>query len=269
MRAINRPLKDALDIDYFSYQRVERSGKYAFLSNFPEYIQFYMDKSFYNLDSSLIHPDFYPCGETVLLVNNDIFNKSSEPLNRLLQECQKHFDFWQTIQLTHKTADGVYESFCFSTKSRQHNLLQNYVNELGLFRRFIAYFKNQSSPSLSHELSQYGMDLAEMKGSEFKKVDSKIAANLKRAKDVYFPGEDLSESTEKEAFLALASQLTDRERESLRWVVNGKTAYEVGIILGISQRTVESHLNNALKKLGMGTNRTSIAYLVGKHGLQL
>lgn len=44
--------------------------------------------------------------------------------------------------------------------------------------------------------------------------------------------------------------LTPRELESLRWTMEGKTAWELANILGISERTAGLHLNNATHKLG-------------------
>jgi DNA-binding CsgD family transcriptional regulator len=44
--------------------------------------------------------------------------------------------------------------------------------------------------------------------------------------------------------------LTPRELECLRWTMDGKTAWEVGAILGISERTAVLHVNNAMHKLG-------------------
>jgi DNA-binding CsgD family transcriptional regulator len=43
--------------------------------------------------------------------------------------------------------------------------------------------------------------------------------------------------------------LTPRELEALRWTMEGKTAWEVGVLLGISERTVVFHVNNAMHKL--------------------
>jgi DNA-binding CsgD family transcriptional regulator len=43
--------------------------------------------------------------------------------------------------------------------------------------------------------------------------------------------------------------LTPRELEVLRWTMEGKTAWEVGQILGISERTAVLHVNNAMHKL--------------------
>ena len=44
--------------------------------------------------------------------------------------------------------------------------------------------------------------------------------------------------------------LTPRELESLRWTMEGKTAWELGNILGISEQTAARHVNNATQKLG-------------------
>ena len=43
--------------------------------------------------------------------------------------------------------------------------------------------------------------------------------------------------------------LSPRESEVLRWVAEGKTDAEISQILGISYRTVTTHLNKILKKL--------------------
>lgn len=45
-------------------------------------------------------------------------------------------------------------------------------------------------------------------------------------------------------------ELTSRELETLRWTMEGKTAWEVGRILSISELTAVRHLNNATHKLG-------------------
>lgn len=45
------------------------------------------------------------------------------------------------------------------------------------------------------------------------------------------------------------SGLTPRELESLRWTMDGKTAWEVGVIMNITERTAVLHLQNAMRKL--------------------
>ncbi|RTM05693.1 MAG: LuxR family transcriptional regulator [Hyphomicrobiales bacterium] len=47
--------------------------------------------------------------------------------------------------------------------------------------------------------------------------------------------------------------LSRREMECLQWAARGKSAWDIGHILGISQRTAAFHLDNAKKKLGVRT----------------
>ena len=44
--------------------------------------------------------------------------------------------------------------------------------------------------------------------------------------------------------------LTHRELEALQWTMEGKTAWEISAILGITERTAVLHVNNATHKLG-------------------
>ena len=53
-----------------------------------------------------------------------------------------------------------------------------------------------------------------------------------------------------QAAVPVLPNLTPRERECLQWTIEGKTAWEVGGILGISEQTAVRHLNNATHKLG-------------------
>jgi DNA-binding CsgD family transcriptional regulator len=48
-----------------------------------------------------------------------------------------------------------------------------------------------------------------------------------------------------------AALVTARQLECLAWVAEGKTAIEIGIILDISQRTVETHLARACETFGV------------------
>jgi DNA-binding CsgD family transcriptional regulator len=45
--------------------------------------------------------------------------------------------------------------------------------------------------------------------------------------------------------------LTEREQEVFRWICEGKTNPEIAVILGISRRTVDKHIEHLLGKLGL------------------
>jgi DNA-binding CsgD family transcriptional regulator len=50
-------------------------------------------------------------------------------------------------------------------------------------------------------------------------------------------------------------ELTARERDCLRWTAEGKTSWDIGMIMSISESTVNFHLKNAMRKFGT-TSRT-------------
>lgn len=52
--------------------------------------------------------------------------------------------------------------------------------------------------------------------------------------------------------------LTPRELEALRWTMEGKTAWEVGAILGISERTAVLHVTNAMHKLDCASKHQAV-----------
>jgi len=54
--------------------------------------------------------------------------------------------------------------------------------------------------------------------------------------------------------------VTEREADVLLWIANGKTNREIGQILEMSPRTVNKHLEQIFRKLGV-ENRTSAAAL--------
>ena len=63
-----------------------------------------------------------------------------------------------------------------------------------------------------------------------------------------------------------AGSLTPRQREILQLVAKGRTAKEIGAILGISARTVESHKYELMEALGLERSAELVQFAV-KHGL--
>jgi DNA-binding response OmpR family regulator len=63
--------------------------------------------------------------------------------------------------------------------------------------------------------------------------------------------------------------LRERELEALTWAARGKTFWEIGEILGLSKRTVEFHLDNARRKLGVATRTQALIKAATGHLIQL
>lgn len=52
--------------------------------------------------------------------------------------------------------------------------------------------------------------------------------------------------------------LTSRETECIKWVAAGKTSWEIALILGISPRTVDFHVQNTMSKLKANSRQQAI-----------
>ena len=62
----------------------------------------------------------------------------------------------------------------------------------------------------------------------------------------------------------LTSEMTlrPREIECLQWTAHGKTAWEISMILRLSERTVNFHLGNAMRKLGVHNKTHAVAKML-------
>lgn len=58
-------------------------------------------------------------------------------------------------------------------------------------------------------------------------------------------------------------RLTNREREVIRWTGEGKSSWEVGTILGMSEHTVNFHLRNVMGKLDVTSKHLAVLKALG------
>lgn len=56
-----------------------------------------------------------------------------------------------------------------------------------------------------------------------------------------------------------APRITTREKEILQYIAEGKTAFEIGTIFGISQHTVRGHTERMMRKFGVYKDTALIA----------
>ena len=63
--------------------------------------------------------------------------------------------------------------------------------------------------------------------------------------------------------------ITQREQEMLEWLKQGKTSWEIGQILGISENTVNFHIKNLMKKLEAVNRPHLVAVAVEKRLLNI
>lgn len=60
--------------------------------------------------------------------------------------------------------------------------------------------------------------------------------------------------------------LSSRETEALTWVARGKSSSDAAVLMGVTERTVNFHVENAMRKLGVGS-RVQAALLAARANL--
>lgn len=66
-----------------------------------------------------------------------------------------------------------------------------------------------------------------------------------------------------------AVRLTPRETEVLRWYANGKSAWDIGVVLSVSEAAVRFHLSNIRSKYGVSSSVHATALAVSRSDIQI
>jgi DNA-binding NarL/FixJ family response regulator len=99
---------------------------------------------------------------------------------------------------------------------------------------FLTAYGDRDSELVGRRL---GADDYLTKPIDFEMLGAVLENRLRRRRERFGPQPDI--------------HLTEREREVLTWVGRGKTSAEIAIILGIRERTVNFHCDQAMKRLGV------------------
>ncbi|MBN1684199.1 MAG: helix-turn-helix transcriptional regulator [Gammaproteobacteria bacterium] len=214
----------------FSHVRLYDNNSRWYLCSNPNWAEHFINKQYFykdtvdkfRIDSGSLN--FFPwsCFENNSERYEDLRNDFN--IKAGISICKKH--------------DQYYDFFHFGSPIKNLNF---YLAQIECFTKFIPYFKEKAK---------------------------KLIAIAEQNKIVYHPPQKLLSSLQqtleiqkkqRELFLKqiptnhfahkTINCLTPRENECVTWLNAGKTADETGIILNISKRTVEKHLENIRKKL--------------------
>lgn len=68
---------------------------------------------------------------------------------------------------------------------------------------------------------------------------------------------------------AARAKLTEREITCLKWIAEGKSDWQIGVILSISAKTVNYHVENAKRKLGVATRIQAVVVAIRSGALAM
>jgi DNA-binding CsgD family transcriptional regulator len=64
-------------------------------------------------------------------------------------------------------------------------------------------------------------------------------------------------------------ELSERERDCLQWTAEGKTSWDIGMILDISENTVNFHLKKAMRKFGTASRTVAVVQAIRLNLIEL
>ncbi len=143
-----------------------------------------------------------------------------------------------TITLVHQKQHLI-ERFFFGT-TRENTAFESFcINNLDCLYDFIYYFKDKAKKIISEANSQHTINFPSTDSTTLPTIST--LKNKSYSNDIrrYYTGPTNS-----------YEYLTRRETECLRWSAHGKSIDEIAVILGLTNRTVESYLSHAKKKFG-------------------
>lgn len=242
IKKVTRPIRDRLNVGYFTYHRIDRQGKYTVLLDRPDWAEHYVDEKFFLQDPYLRHPDMYKSGFS--LIEN---HGSEEHRKRILKDGKEIFNLDLGLMLIEKGESSV-EFFGFCANKATSQLDKLYLNQPWLLKSFASHFKKELGPILK-QMEGEASSLIDLKGKDFHTkefihpdVDSAtLKAYLK----------DLGKAQE----IHLAGQLSRREKQCIKLLLAGKSAKDTASILKLSHRTIEFYFENIKNKLSCSTKQ--------------
>ena len=231
------PFLAAFGLTSFIYGRLFYDGKYIFLSNQIDWVKNWLQ----NVDTiadSLIQSSFQNVSsEEPLYFLWDTANFQEKHI-----QMNNRFGLWHGFDIYNRLEDSI-EGWSFSTSQDRNQLNYFYFKNLNLFHRFCAYLREKA-------VSLFDMKCEEQFAIFRKNCDFSFNPSVPNAQDVnaFLPSlflNSYSVSTQNGQI-----KLSKREIDCMFHLSQGKTSKEIGRILNISPRTVETHFMNIKLKTG-------------------
>lgn len=233
---ICKPLR-TLDIQMFIFIRLFPNGKRMIFCDDYGWNEFYISR-FFQLCYP-VHVQFEATANGIIFVDKDQY-----PDLITFTEASNIFNYKNGICLTAR-CKSFKEVVFFGSHNCNKIINNRFLNNIDILRKFISYFKSKASHLfalynkcmlMTPKQYNYQLSLTDPDQAAFNELVKQVEKELKTNR--YYI---ITENDE--------TYFTDKELNVLRWLVNGKTIEETGIILNISSKTVESHLNHVKQKL--------------------
>jgi DNA-binding CsgD family transcriptional regulator len=242
IKKICSPLFNLFKMTSFRYLRVYPDKSKINLCTDPHWSTFFDTNDFYNtwnvFDPNKIKT---PKNREIIWDIKSCMDKTKDRPGKISSFNPCH---GMTIIRTQPTYFELYDLVAHENHSKINYL---YLENIDLFERFIFYFKDQAKNIIQKcekDRAQYNHFPENKKGS-----DKTISIF-----DMQIRSEFVQLTNTNRFYINTCNgdtYLTKKEMQCIYWVLMGKSAEEISLILNCSKRTVEIHLNNIKQKLGV------------------
>lgn len=236
-------------ITSFNYVRTYNDGSQINLANIPVWLEYFYDNEFYRIGAFEKHPSQYQSGYALWpqLSGQKIFF-----------DARTYFNIDNGITIIEKQVDSC-DFYYFGTTADNFRIINFYLNNIDLLKRFILYFKDHASLIIK-KANENRIILP----NHFEQPES-FCNNEKYELESFLKKEFLKETRVKTLRLTgdlEGELLTNKQLSCIINLMEGKTAKEIAKTLGISYRTVEGHITKLKIKFNCHTKNDLISKLL-------
>ncbi len=235
-----KPLKDLLNINFFSFNRIYWDAKMFCLCNRPDWLKYFFDNELHRYNDIL--PDF---------VNNKVvfiedYPKNSQVYQQINTPFKEKFNCYYTVMIPFHSI-GYLDVIILSVPKEEIHFERELVSNLEIIQHFVRYFKEKAYKIIKQASKErYPLSESEnirniedksklMIPENKKKMDEMVnELNIKR---FYLPG------TPENIYF------TKREMDCIELLVKDHHYTQIAKALNISKKTVYEYIENIKYKL--------------------
>ena len=242
---------EELQLNYLNVIRKYEDGSVFYLCSNQSWLENYIGKNYPALGAFEHHPEYADLKYVLW---------TGMPDDPVFKDTRNMFDTIYGVTITRKHK-GFCDYFNFGSLAKDSSILNLYVNKFDLFEKAIDYFYDKTG-KLIEQADKNRLVIPD----DIKKeliLQSDLQAQLET--------DSLADTSKyKRHYIGDSHKgeyLTERELECIRLAVIGKSAIEISMILNVSRRTVEAHLDNVKSKFNC-YKQMQLGYMIGKLGIE-
>jgi len=237
VQAISSSFLEEFSLGIMNMIRVDKEGRSTYLCDNFHWLKNYLDNRY---------PDVGACENNSDLNGSDHFLWSSfSDDDPVVIDSRKFFSLQHGITMVERNDNGTVDYFNYGVTNSnpgEKDRLTRMIPDLQRFQKMF-YDKGEKLFTQANENAYLLRPLESLEG-----INKKVPKRFHLGPQFSY------------------QYLTDKELQCLYWLIRGKTLPEISIILAMSERTAEKHIENVKRKLNCHT-QCEIGYIVGKSGI--